>query len=251
MGANVGCARVVRQHRDLQAARGERPQQGVLDAVVDQDRSAPLPTGGGHDVSRSGRDGCHVVDRLPRRAVDGRLDGAAFVRAALVRGVGGRSDHGPSRGAAAQRQRQRAGVDALERRDAGLGQQLFQRQAVAGRWRDQARHHQGAGMDPIRLELGGIDPVVAGHRVGEHHDLALVRRIGQDLAPAGRGRGEDQVALGGDGRTAQGAVKERAVGGGQQSRRRNERRPLGGGWRLGHAAQGLHVRSFPASPGRT
>ena len=79
-----------------------------------------------------------------------------------------------------------------------------------GRRRDQARDDQRAGWTPVRLELGRVDPVVAGHRVGQDHDLAVVGRIGQELAPAGGRRREDEVALGRNGPRRGGMAAEDA-----------------------------------------
>ena len=126
MGSHVGRTRVMWQDRDLQAARCERSQQGALDAVVDQYRPTPLLARGSHDVRRSGRDGRHVIDRLPGRAIDRLLDGVATFGITLFVGFGSAADHGPSGGAAPQRQCQRTGVDALQRRNAGLDQQVLQ-----------------------------------------------------------------------------------------------------------------------------
>jgi hypothetical protein len=67
------------------------------------------------------------------------------------------------------------------------------------------------------FELGGIDPVVARHRVGQHHDLARVRRVGEDLAPAGGSGREDQVALGRDAGTAQSSAEDETALQGEQA----------------------------------
>ena len=61
---------------------------------------------------------------------------------------------------------------------------------------DEPGADQGAGVNAARLQLRRSDSVVAGHRMGEHHDLSGIGWIGQDLAPAGGGSGEDEVALG-------------------------------------------------------
>jgi hypothetical protein len=101
-------------------------------------------------------------------------------------------------------------------------------------------------MDPGRLALGGVDAVVPGHRVRQDHDLAGVRGIGQDLAPAGGRRGEDQVAVGGQRRTAEDPGPDAAALEREQARRRERRRPLGGDGRrdgLLRYRRGLH-RSF-------
>jgi hypothetical protein len=89
-------------------------------------------------------------------------------------------------------------------------------------------------MDAGRLQLTRVDAVTAGHGVGEHHDLARVGGIGQDLAPTGRGSREDEVALGRHRRPAQTSLENGAALQGQEAchlpRRRKRRRPRGG-WR--------------------
>ncbi len=108
----------------------------------------------------------------------------------------GRTDDGPSGRAASQFEGQRARVDAFDRRDPGFHEELLDRNARAARRGDQPGHDQGTGVDPVRFEVGSVDPVVPDHRMSQDHDLAGERGIGQDLAPAGgRGR-EDQVTLG-------------------------------------------------------
>ena len=182
-----------------------------------------------------------MVDRLPGRAdLAGALDGVG-----LLVGLGG-----PDRRRVARRRGAAARVSARvsmpsSRRDAGLAQQLLERHAlrrpvastrrVTTRARAWTRSDSSSDRD---------DPVAAGHRVGQDHDLARVGGIGQDLAPAGRGGREDQVALGREparrGGARGGACRPRAPAGPGTKRRL----PLGGGGRRGVRGAGCCASSL-------
>ena len=147
LGGDVRRRRVRRQPDHLDPPSAERGQERSLDAVVDEDRpSAPLPVGS--DPERlAGSDRGDMVDRLP-----GRTDPRAFDGFGLAE-IGGHDRRAAGR-AIAQQQGQRSRVDARDRRDAALGEQLIERHARARRWLDEAGDDQAARVDRSRLELG-------------------------------------------------------------------------------------------------
>ena len=177
---------------DLDAARRQRGQQRALDAVVDERRASAARALRRDDV------------RLARghdRATWSTASQATLARRASDGVVGGRRrrrhDHRPARRAVAQARG--SGRECRCRSIAGMPPSASSSSSAMpgpGGGVDQAGHDERARVDPRRLELVARDPVVAGHRVGKDHDLSGVGRIGQDLAPAGGGGGEDELALG-------------------------------------------------------
>ena len=86
---------------------------------------------------------------------------------------------------------------ALDPDHAVLGEVVVERPArpvVAG---DPAQLADDEGPDPGAGALGvlGVDAVVADHRVGHRHDLAVIRRVGQDLLIPGHAGVEDDLAV--------------------------------------------------------
>ena len=108
----------------------------------------------------------------------------------------GRAERAGDGAGVADQPGQAAGVDAGDARDAvahehrvevGLG-------APVARPPRQLAHDDAAAEQPGRLEVGGVDAVVADVRVGERDDLAGVARVGEDLLVAGQRRVEHDLA---------------------------------------------------------
>ena len=128
-------------------------------------------------------------------------------------GDGGRGDEAVERAAHAQFLGKRAGVNALNARDAVLFQILRQRTLGAP-----IAHHRGEFADGEAGDLGlpgldvlFVDAVIADERIGHGDDLGFVGRIGQDFLVAGHGSVEADLAAGLGGRAEALAVKHRAV----------------------------------------
>ena len=93
--------------------------------------------------------------------------------------------------------RQRAGIDAAQPRKA-VATQLILEGSLTARMADvggELPHHQRTALDPIRL--GGIvtAAVVADERIGHHHHLSRVGRIGDHLLVAAHAGVEDHLAV--------------------------------------------------------
>ena len=75
---------------------------------------------------------------------------------------------------------QHAGVDLADARDILVSQELFQRtlRKIVRRVIAPLADDHGLGLDAGRLEVVGVDAVVADERIGEKQRLALVGRIG-------------------------------------------------------------------------
>ena len=57
-------------------------------------------------------------------------------------------------------------------------------------------HDHAGDARAIRFDVFRIDPVIADHRRGHHHDLAEVGRIGEDFLIAAQVRGENDFSVG-------------------------------------------------------
>jgi hypothetical protein len=85
---------------------------------------------------------------------------------------------------------------------------------IAGQ-QGQITYNQSRGMHLVRLDIIGIAAGVADVGIGQGHDLARVRRVGQDFLIAGHGRIEDDLTDGGP-RHADGTpTKQATVGEGK------------------------------------
>ena len=146
-GEDVRGAAVGRQHGDLEPAGRERRQQRALHPVVDQ--------------GRAGRPRTHPARRCSARGsptpATWSIDAHCATRPASATAslIGQRvgPDDGSPQDAAPQLERQGARVDPGQGRDAGLDQQVLERDARPIRRRDQAGADQRAGVHPARLEL--------------------------------------------------------------------------------------------------
>ena len=180
-----------RQHVHLDAALGHPVRGHRLDAEVEGGDGEPLRPDRGDDIG------------LPRGDLLGELGsghlglGADPLQQRVRVGLGG-GDPDPHRPALAQVPGQRAGVDAGDA-DHALRLQLVveaaPRPPVAGdpgRVADDVAGHP----DPRRLLILVVDAGVADVRRGHHHDLAVVRRVGERLLVAGHAGVEDRLAEG-------------------------------------------------------
>ena len=129
-------------------------------------------------------------------------------------------DHAHHDAAGAQPPGHRPGIDPADACDLLFPEEVVQRfgaQRVAG-GRRVLTHREPRDLDPARLEVALVDPVVADEGVGGYHDLSGERRVGQHLLVACHGGAEDDLAvgrrLGAKGETlVYGAVFEYQVGG--------------------------------------
>ena len=94
---------------------------------------------------------------------------------------------------------QRAGVDVAEAGNAGSPENVLERavRPLVRRLAEVVTDDDRARMDPGRLVLARVDPVVADVRAGEDDDLPGVAGIGQDLLVAGHPGVEDDLAADG------------------------------------------------------
>ena len=85
-------------------------------------------------------------------------------------------------------------VDARDRRDPLAAQERRELARLLGHRRGRGGDDEGPQPGPLGLVVGPDAPVVADQRVGHHHDLAGIRRVGADLLVAGLARVDHQVA---------------------------------------------------------
>ena len=125
-------------------------------------------------------------DALHRVAADGRF-GEAFQR--LFHGRFGRSQQRAAAAAIADEAGEAARVHFADAGDVAVFQHLRQRARVAevGGLIVVIAHHQAGGQRRAALEVVVGDAVVADHRVGHHHDLKGIGRVGDDLLIADHG----------------------------------------------------------------
>ncbi len=171
---------VVRVDRDARPRRRDAPQDGALDAVVD-DRDVDVALG--EDVRlRAGDAGDERAARHRGLLADG---GERLLDRGAVRDRGG-----PHRAAVAQVQDERAGVDPREGDDAALVQPVRPRRPA------RLAHDDGAGVRARGLVASARHAVVADHRRREADDLLREARVGGDLLVAGHAGREDRLAEG-------------------------------------------------------
>ena len=194
---HLGVARAVRQEHAVGAHRqdvgGTRVGADDVDvAVVRQaERDVALhPEVDGHDAAAAvGIDG---GDRVADRCGDGADEvDAVGAGLRLRRGeelvVRGRPERTGNRPVIADQAGQAAGVDAGDPGDA----LLVEHRAEVGLCPviavtpSQVAHDDAATERPDRLEIGGVDPVVADVRVRERDDLPGVARVGDHLLVSG------------------------------------------------------------------
>ena len=210
----------------------ERGQERALDAVVDEDRpSAPLPVRS--DPERlAGGDRGDMVDRLPGRAAPRPFDGFGLAD------VGGHDRRAARpRRCAAARVSARVSMPEIAGMPPSASSSSSDTPGPGGGSTRRVTTRPRA-WTAVRLELGARDPVAPGHRVGQDDHLAGVGGIGQDLAPAGRGGREDEIALGREPAAVKGpgedVCRPRAPGGPGEAPGAARRRGGRGG--VGHGA---------------
>ena len=155
-------------------------------------------------LSSALRAGSDVADARDQVELRDRRRARARLLAQLVE-VGWREaagaavpQHATLRARLAQATHQRARVDALQARHVPRREKIFEARArlPVVRLLGQLAHDQRRDPRPDRLVARVGDAVVADLRMGHHHHLAAVRRVGDDLLVAGDARVEDD--LGGD-----------------------------------------------------
>ena len=124
MPGHVGWTGVVGQHRHLEAACGQCPQQRDLDPVVDQHGAGSPLSERRHDPRTPCRHPGDVVYRLPGRAAAGLVYRLALADR-LARNGDGTNDRPPC-GTAPELEGEGAGVDSLQRRDPRLQEHLLE-----------------------------------------------------------------------------------------------------------------------------
>ncbi len=115
---------------------------------------------------------------------------------------------------------QRAGIEIVDDRNAGAGQEIVGLGVgapVAGDGRELA-HHQTFDVGAGGFVIVGAGAVVADLRVGEDDDLAGIGRVGENFLIAGEGGIEDHLAGPFGGRTKTPALEDRAVFQGEDCR---------------------------------
>ena len=134
-------------------------------------------------------------------AADQAGAGAGAGDQASVVEVGGGEDplEGPGQGSRSPRRTRARGVDPLDAEDAVGGQVFVQGPVGAMVAGPPAQLADDEPADPgaAALHVLGVDAVVADQGIGHRHDLAVIRRVGQDLLISGRTACvEDDLALG-------------------------------------------------------
>ncbi len=196
-------------HDHLGATAAQRPQAVALHPVVDGDD--PQPGVGTHPHPSGDAQGALQgrVERLlpahPQLAEGDRAD--EVLVAHVGRGAGARhlllrarrrrrEEDAAHRPAVAEVEGERAGVDPHEPGDA-VPAQLLVEAALAARVADlrgELAHHHRPRPHPRGLGVLVAAAVVADERMGHHHHLAGVGRVGGDLLVAGHAGVEDDLA---------------------------------------------------------
>ena len=236
--ASASRARCLRRHDgEPAAALGEQAQDVVLDAVVvgddveprlalRRDSRCPAPS-----VLAVQSYGASHVTTLARSSP--AIDGAARARAIARQrrpprsALAGRDDAAVLRAVLAQDARELARVDVGDAEDVRLAQVFATGPGACASSTTprQVADHEARGEHASRFGVLGVDADVADVRIGQRHDLARIRRIGEDFLVAGHRRVEHDFAARMADRADRATAKQRAVGEREQrlGLRRHER----------------------------
>ena len=195
------------QDPDARAAPPQAPHYVRLAPEVDDRNQGRGGLGGlvAHIDGSRGRDQAHEVLVLPAGHATGRGDRRHGVRVAR------RGEDPAQAPVRPQVARQRARVDAGDRRDARVAQERGQLARVLENRRGRVGHDERPEPRTLGLVVPAEPAVVADQRVGHHDNLAGVRRVGADLLVPGLARVDHEVAAGRDSRPERDPGEDSAV----------------------------------------